>query len=201
MLAMVERFLRIEKCVRSALIAAGSEVTFTEAEIQLLRQLSSALKPAKFAVDRLNQRDATLLSAERINEIVFNCLEADTDNAFAQNFLGILKPKIKERRPSNLIHLMEYLNDPNYIKSTTFDIFGMKPQKKKVQELTTELLGRLFSVEVTDENQEQNAVNPITVYMNKMTESAFAGSAIINIKFDISIVLYWLHFVLESRDH
>ena len=154
MLAMLERFLRLEKCVRSALMAAGSSVSFTDQDITVLKNLCAALKPAKSAVDRLNQRDATLLSAERINNIVFERLEAASEkNPFAGTFMDILKVKLEARRPADVIHLMEYLNDPSYVKSTTVDPFGIKPKKAKIRELATELLRRLFSVEDTDENQ------------------------------------------------
>ena len=174
MLAMIERFVRLEKCVRSALIAAGSEVSFSDADIALLKQLCNVLRPVKKAVDHLNQRDANLLSAERINKIVFDTLhklatDSENPNPFAQNFLDILKGKIELRRPSNLVHLMEYLHDPSYIKNTTMDYFGIKPQKKKIRDLAIELLGRLFSVEDTDENEGQNAAS---LSYPKLTKSA-----------------------------
>ena len=162
--AMIARFIRLEACVRGALMAAGSSVRFSEQDIKDLKNLCSVLSPAKKAVDRLNQRDATLLSAERINKIVFNHLEAmdkETDpkkqNPFAATFKEILMMKIEGRRPANLIHLMEYLRDSNYVKKTLVDPFGIKPKKTEIYKLATELLGRLFSIEDTDENQGQNA--------------------------------------------
>ena len=126
MLAMIERFVRLEKCVRSALIAAGSEVSFSDADIALLKQLCAVLRPVKKAVYHLNQRDANLLSAERINKIVFDTLQklandSENPNPFAQNFSDILKGKIELRRPSNLVHLMEYLTDPNSLKDIKQD--------------------------------------------------------------------------------
>ena len=157
MLAMIVRFLRLEKCVRGALIAAGSLIRFSDHDIEVLKNLRDVLSPAKTAVDHLNQRDATLLSAERINKIVFKRLEAmDQHNPFAITFKDILETKIEGRRPSNLIHLMEYLKDPHYVKKTTTDPFGMKPKKTEIHKLAMELLGRLFSIEDTDENQGHN---------------------------------------------
>ena len=149
---MIERFLKLFKCVRLALIEAGSKITFTDAEHDALVKLLEVLRPAKYAVERLSRRDATLLTAERINKVVFSSLKkvAERDenpNELAETFLNHLTVELAKRRPTDLIHLMEYLRDPSYIKSTKADLFGHAPGKTKVVDLATTLLSRLFAIE------------------------------------------------------
>ena len=166
MLDMITRFLRMVKSVRLALIEAGSNLSFSDSEITLLEQLKEVLQPAKFAVVRLSRRDATLLTAERINNVVFSSLERASEedpeknkkkNPLAEPFLHFLKTEIEKRRPTNLVHLMEYLNDSSFIKSSKVDSFGHVPRKTALTDLTSSLLSRLFSIEEEHDDQVWNA--------------------------------------------
>ena len=150
LLIMIERFVRIAKSVRLALLELGSDIMFFDDEITSLKQLIKILEPAKYAVDALCRRDATLLTAERINGVVFGRLKKfiaqnPNNNAVATQFLHSLEARIDERRNDNLVHLMEYLNDPSYFKKIRTDQFGQTPKRNKVLDLATELIERMFS--------------------------------------------------------
>ena len=153
MLFMIERIIRMEKPVRLALIECGSKLTFTDCDFKQLNKLKAVLEPAKLAVERLSRRDATLLTAERINDTVFESLESAAQgicqcepnqeeaecmcepNEYAETFQAFLKAEIDKRRPADLVHLMEYLNDSSYIKSTKKDSFGHAPNKTKMMKV------------------------------------------------------------------
>ena len=72
-----------------------SEIYFIDPEITTLKELIKILEPAKFAVDALCRRDATLLTAERIHGVVFKRLnkyidENPNNSAVATQFLESL---------------------------------------------------------------------------------------------------------------
>ena len=148
MLAMISRFIRMQKSVRLALLEAGSSLTFTDDDIEVLKQLEQVLQPAKDAVERLSRRNATLLTAERINDVVLGNLEkVASQNPLAKTFRGLLKTELKKRRPTELVHLMEYLNDSSYIKKVKKDSFGHEPNMHYLVDLASALLSRLYSID------------------------------------------------------
>lgn len=166
MLAMIERFLRMEKCVRVSLIECGSKVNFTDEEIETLTFLKEALQPIKDAVDRLSRRNANLLTAERIINVVFETLkeaanptydpeEPKKPNPLADILLDYIKIELEKRRPTDLVHLMEYLQDSSYIKAAKPDPFGNIPCKKDIVDLASKLLNRLYPDE---DNSEVNYI-------------------------------------------
>ena len=148
MLSMITRFLRMEKCVRLALIECGSKLTFADEEIEALKDLKEVLEPVKDAVDRLSRRNATLLTAERINNVVLDTLEKAANeespegkrNRLADILLDYIKIEIEKRRPTDLVHLMEYLQDSTYIKAAKRDPFGYVPSKTSILDLASDLL-------------------------------------------------------------
>ena len=149
---MIERFVRIQKAVRLALLEMGSDIVISDDEIEALKQLIQILEPARYAVDALCRRDATLLTAERINGVVFKRLEKvikeHPQNILAAEFYESLKNRIESRRNDTVIHLMEYLKDSSYFKKLKTDSFGKTPKKNKVIDLATELLDRLFGIDI-----------------------------------------------------
>ena len=49
----LERILKLEKCIRKALIEMGSTITLTDTDIILLKEVVNTLGPAKKAVEAL----------------------------------------------------------------------------------------------------------------------------------------------------
>ena len=120
-LEMIKIFVRAEKCIRMALIEIGTSTTITNAEIKILHDLIDVLEPVKHAVDGLCRRNATLLIAEPIK-------------------------KIKDRINACLVHLLEYLDDSNFLMENKFDIFGEYGNKNKMYTLAATLMQKLFGV-------------------------------------------------------
>ena len=145
LLEMIKIFVKAEKCIRMALVEIGTSITITDAEIKILRDLIDVLKPVKHAVDGLSRRNATLLTAERIHDFVFKSL-SNSNSEYAASFKSHLEVRIKERRNACLVHLLEYLHDPNFLMESKLDIFGEYGNKIRMYTLAVTLMQRLLGV-------------------------------------------------------
>ena len=145
LLEMINIFVRVEKCIRMALVEIGTFTTITNAEIKTLHDLIDVLEPVKHAVDRLCRRNATLLTAERIHDFVFKTLP-NSNSAYSASLKSHLKVRIKDRRNACLVHLLEYLHNPNFLMENKFDIFGEYGNKNKMYTLAATLMQKLFGV-------------------------------------------------------
>ena len=145
LLEMIKIFVRAEKCIRMALIEIGTSTTIMNAEIKILHDLIDVLEPVKHAVDGLYTRNATLLIAERIHDFVFKTF-SNSNSAYSASFKSHLEVKIKDRRNACLVHLLEYLHDPNFLMENKFDIFGEYGNKNKKYSLAATLMQKLFGV-------------------------------------------------------
>ena len=131
LLEMIKIFVRAEKCIRMALVQIGTSTTITNAEIKILHDLIDVLEPVKHAVDGLCRRKATLLTAERIHNFVFKTL-SNSNSAYSVSPKSHLEVRIKDRRNACLVHLLEYLHDPDFLMENKFDIFGEYGNKNKM---------------------------------------------------------------------
>ena len=114
----------------------------------------------KFIYLYFNRRDATLLTAERILKTLFKTLDNWNLGPFAESLLIQVKGRIGERRPDTLIHLMEYLYNPNYFKENSKDQFAVSTKKQKAIDLASEQLERLFKIEYEDEATPDDTPTP-----------------------------------------
>ena len=94
-------------------------------------------------VDGLCRRNATLLIAEQIHDFVFKTL---SNSAYSASLKSHLEVKIKDRRNACLVHLLEYLHDPNFLMENKFDIFGEYGNKNKIYTLAATPMQKLFGV-------------------------------------------------------
>ena len=120
---MIKIFVRAEKCIRMAHVEIGTSTTITNAEIKILHDLIDVLKLVKHAVHGLCRRNATLFTAERIHDFAFETL-SNSNSAYSASLKSHLEVRIKDRRNACLVHLLEYLHDPNFLMENKFDIFG-----------------------------------------------------------------------------
>ena len=97
LLEMIEIFVRVEKCIRMALVEIETCTTITDAEIKILHDLIDVLEPAKHAVGGLCRRNASLLTVERIHDFVFKTL-SNCNFVFSASLKSHLVVKITERR-------------------------------------------------------------------------------------------------------
>ena len=145
LLEMIIIFVRVEKRIRWALVEIGTSTTITNAEIKILDDLIDVLELVKHAVDGLCRRNATLLTAERIHDFVFKILP-NSDSACSASLQSHLEVRIKYRRNACLVHLLEYLHDPNFLMENKFNIFGEYGNKNKMYTLAATLMQKLFGV-------------------------------------------------------
>ena len=114
LLKMVKIFVKAEKCIRMALVEIGTSITITDAEIKILRDLIDVLEPVRHG--------------ERIDDFMFKSLSY---SEYSASFKSHLEVRIKEKRNACLVHLLEYLHDPNFLMENKLDIFGEYGNKNR----------------------------------------------------------------------
>lgn len=70
LLAMIERFHKLQNCVRKALIDIKSNIVFSDDELETTGTLIEILLPVKLAVEALCREDANLLTANTTLEFL-----------------------------------------------------------------------------------------------------------------------------------
>jgi hypothetical protein len=141
---MLERFYDLKTEIKMAMVKLGKEKEFTlsEEELKVIGDLISALKPLQVAVEALCQRDSDLLYAEKVFEFTRKKLsEAGTD--ISAEVKERFDFRIDERRNIELVQLMKYLVNPDYL-SLSEDQFGHKIRRPKIANLATTFHLRLF---------------------------------------------------------
>ena len=71
LLEMIERFLKLKKCIEKALIDLDQQFSVSQGEYLLLDDILFSLQPMKLAIEALGRRDANLLTADGILKFVF----------------------------------------------------------------------------------------------------------------------------------
>ena len=69
-----------------------------------------------------------------------------SNSAESASLKSHLEVSIKDRRNACLVHLLEYLHDPNFLMENKFDIFGKYGNKNKMCTLAATLMQKLFGV-------------------------------------------------------
>ena len=159
LLEMTKTFTKVEKCIRMAVVEIEASVIITDAEIKILHGLIDVLKPVTHAVNGLCRRDATLPTAERIHSFVLKTL-SNSNSAYSASLMSHLEVRIKERRNSCLVHLLEYLHNPNFLFKNKLDAFGKYGNKNKMFALATTLMQRLLGVAESGP-EEDSQLQPI----------------------------------------
>lgn len=143
--AMLERFCEVESAIRKSLIDIKSELSFSENEVVLLKNIIAALQPVKLAVEALCREDVNLYVADITMKFMLDELSAQ--NTFLSKELKeSLIIRIKERRNiySDILH---YLHDPNVINvrirndDDDYEIFN-KTTKPLITKKIVELIER-----------------------------------------------------------
>ena len=116
---------------------------FTDSEIKLIHDITESLEPLKFAVKKLCRRDATLVKAERTLKLTMETL-ASLDTEVGNEVYDAFVNRVKDRRNSEIIHVMEYLSNPDFVKTCKTDSFGAKVDAKKIKDKIITLIKRLY---------------------------------------------------------
>ena len=73
-------------------------------------------------------------------------LSLNSNSAYSASLKFHLEIRIKDRRNACLVHLLEYLHDPDFLMENKFDIFGEYGNKNKMYTLAATLMQKLFGV-------------------------------------------------------
>ena len=57
---------------------------------------------------------------------------SNSNSSYSASLKSHLDVRIKDRRNAYLVHLLEYLHDPNFLMENKFDIFGEYENKNKI---------------------------------------------------------------------
>ena len=89
----------------------------SEKEYLVLNDVVAALQPLKIGIERLGRRGATLLEAEGVFVFILDELRKN-NNSFLSKMLEFVQQRIVERRNSNLVGLLKYLNNASNYNTT-----------------------------------------------------------------------------------
>ncbi len=161
LLAMVERYLKIQRSVAKALIDLEVNIVISEEEVGLLSSLATALQSVEMASKELAKRTCTLLTAEGTFNFLISTLE-NLETAISGDLLCSLKDRIGKRRQVAVISLLRYLHNPKSLEASSALTSEFKlSTKKEVITLAKNLLSRLFHATLEDEGsaEESNQVS------------------------------------------
>ena len=111
-LAMLVRMLEIKLSITKSFIDCNQELgTFDleKQEVDVIRHLVSSLEPVKFGTEKLGDRTSTLSRVEGIFSLILNALDL-LNNPISRELHDAIIKKIEQRRYSNLVGMLPYLN-------------------------------------------------------------------------------------------
>ena len=159
MFQMIERFILLKKCIFKALLDLSIAHDITQAEFLFLDEMKAALESVKLAVEAMCRQNATLLTAEEIFLFLIRKMKKRR-TTLAKKLLSAVKNCIKQRRKTDLIDLMRYLQNPNaFSQHDTNDIFDDEPLSSTTKEsflkTATTLISSLFGDGINDKADGQ----------------------------------------------
>lgn len=142
LLLMLQRFYQFRKEIKLAMLQIDKKFNFSDGDLSLIKQLIEALEPFKASVNAVGSTSTDLLVAEKIVQFVINKLH-HLDSNISRKLKESFVSRVKQRRNVSLIHLLEYLKRPSFIKESK-DHLGAKIRRKPILDLATDLLQRLY---------------------------------------------------------
>lgn len=150
LLAMLERFIALKTCILKALMdfKVNNTTNISEEEYLVVQTVVTALQPIKVGIERLGKRDASLLEAEGVLVFILDVLRKNKD-CFSGKVLQYVRQRIVERRNTNVVGLLKYLNNPsNYKYESDIDSILSLPSKTVLQATAKKLFSKLFVEDV-----------------------------------------------------
>lgn len=176
LLLMLERFHKLQKEVRLALVELDGDFPFDERQLQGIEQLVQALQPLKWAVEKLCREDCDILFCDRVLLFTLDRLK-EMKTAISNALLETFGKRVKERRDPTLYHLANYLDQSSYMEGT-IDEFGEVVSREGIHQLAVELLERLHpkpvDLEAHSELEEVVQADPLMTSISSLDE-AFDG--------------------------
>ena len=159
-LTMLQRFRYLKKELECALIQINKTFDFSNNEISAIEEIIKALEPIKAAIDALGADDSDLVVSEKIIKFVMMKLQKNK-SSIGKKLYEAFRKRVGQRRNTYLIHLMEYLKNPSFVKNT-HDHMGERIRKKDILRLAMEFAERLFPVTEQEERTSPPLPSPPT---------------------------------------
>ena len=112
MLAIISRFLFLQKAVSKVLVNLSIETNLIEDDFVLLEQVQFALEQLKVGVEALCRQDSTLHSADAIFLFILAQLET-CQSKFSIQIVTAIKKRVIERQQGDLVSLLRSSMIPN----------------------------------------------------------------------------------------
>jgi hypothetical protein len=115
---MLDRFLHLHTCIQQALLALNKppSFSFSVEEISALKSVCTVLRLVSVVIERLNRRDANLVTAKQMTEFVsmkLHLINEEESNRVASVLLQAWHSRIAERT-STMTHVLEFLQTGIY---------------------------------------------------------------------------------------
>ena len=156
---MLERFIKLYDSIKKALRDLNCTSYFNDEYMTIIRELVSALKPIKVAVEALGRRDTNLIISEGILKFLYESLQENNSN-ISKEILESIKTRIKERRNTDLISLLRYFQNPIFFSEEQNVNFPIS-SKYIIKRLAEEFFIRLFNENQTEQDVQLETENEI----------------------------------------
>ena len=169
LLEMIERFLKLKKCIEKALIDLDEQFSVSQGEYLLMDNIFLALQPMKLAIEGLGRRDANLLTADGILKLIFSQLDNNDSVPHLESKMSLEK-RVRERIQNDIFGVLKYLHDPDSILEE--NLFFV-PQKSSIHKTIKSLLCRLYpKLEHYDLHDELNSQQSQEMELNNRSVSS-----------------------------
>lgn len=162
LLPMLDRLIKLEQCVKSALIDTGRDNLYDKNIFSQLKNIVDVLKLLEISINELGKEDATLITSEGVFKFIFNKLKT-INNEFSTRLIETLKKRLFERRNKNLITLYKYLLTGSFPKNDGELLYSSK--KQEVISLAQSLISRLFT------NKNDQEVSNVSNYSENIVDN------------------------------
>ena len=153
---MLERFLLLVPSIKEALDQLGSRTKLDAIDIEMIKELISALQPIIVAVEFLSSNKIGLLEADVLLEELLINLEGQHSLIGRKLFVSVSQ-RIKDRRLEKIASIALYLNDPTGYTKTSRSRNLTYCTKTLMMEESVNLLKRLHeNTHVLLSSQESN---------------------------------------------
>ncbi|KAJ8729444.1 hypothetical protein PYW08_000536 [Mythimna loreyi] len=165
---MITRFLSIKDSVSKALIDLKSDIQFSDAELQILTNLSESLTVVKATVEALCQRDANLITAMAAMKFMLTKLRQDSTSISNQLAIAI-EARIKQRL-TEFTGVLLYLHSPTtYYKDIANDVNNTilnALDNNQIRSAIVNIVNKYFPISTSNEESSSQVDTLVNVSLN-----------------------------------
>jgi hypothetical protein len=177
LLAMLKRFLELEKCVQKTLMdfSRSSEWSFSDHDIASLKRVVMLLEPVEVAMKALCREDANLIEADAALRFMFKKLQVQTSapsidtQSIGKAFIANLASRITQRR-TKFSSVAQYLANASYDYEIEKLLCSLnrsaspfvQPSAAETRSVITDIAMKVKNLQASDAVASQNRVSDET---------------------------------------